>query len=48
MQEIKKSNTGPDCFRVNGTDDRMFKVEFKGEGSVDAGGPFRDTMTNLC
>jgi len=25
----------------------MFSVEFVGEGSIDAGGPFRECMTNL-
>jgi len=24
------------------------RVEFKGEGSIDAGGPYRDTLTNMC
>lgn len=26
----------------------MMKVEFKGEGSIDAGGPYRETITNIC
>ena len=33
---------------MNTTDSQMFSVEFVGEGSIDAGGPFRETMTNLA
>ena len=36
------------CFRVNNVDSQIMKVEFKGEGSIDAGGPYRDTLTNIC
>ena len=36
------------CFRVNSCDSQIFKVEFKGEGSIDAGGPYRETITNIC
>lgn len=48
MQLIKKSENNKKCFWVNSTDSRVFKVEFKGEGSIDAGGPYRDTITNIC
>lgn len=33
---------------MNTTDSQMFSVEFVGEGSTDAGGPFRECMTNLA
>ncbi len=26
----------------------MIKVNFSGEGSIDAGGPYRETLTNIC
>ena len=42
-------NECPDMsnFRQNSVDGRCYKVNFKGEGSVDAGGPFRDTLVNI-
>jgi hypothetical protein len=48
MQELKKSANAIKCFWVNSPDSRIFKVEFKGEGSIDAGGPYRDCITNIC
>lgn len=48
MQEVKKADANKKCFWVNSPDARIFKVEFKGEGSIDAGGPYRDTITNMC
>ena len=35
-------------FRHHGTDKRCWKMDFKGEGSIDAGGPFRDTFSNFA
>ena len=35
------------CFRHSDVDGRAYKVSFKGEGSIDAGGPFRDTLVNI-
>jgi len=37
-----------ECFRMNRTDSQIFEAQFAGEGSIDVGGPFRDTLTNLC
>jgi len=34
-------------FRQADVDGRAYKVEFKGEGSIDVGGPFRDTLVNI-
>lgn len=48
MQSIKKSQSARECFRMNTVDSQILKVEFKGEGSIDAGGPYRETLTNLC
>jgi len=35
-------------FRQKGVDDRAFRCEFKGEGSIDVGGPFRDSLVNVA
>lgn len=48
MQCIKKSPNNRNCFRQNSVDSQILKVEFKGEGSIDAGGPYRETLTNIC
>lgn len=32
---------------MNSTDSQMFSVSFAGEGSIDVGGPFRETLTNI-
>lgn len=34
-------------WRRDGVEDRVFRANFKGEGSIDAGGPYRETMDNL-
>lgn len=34
-------------FRKHGLEAKCFKVKLMGEGSIDAGGPFRDTLTNI-
>ncbi|TNV74071.1 hypothetical protein FGO68_gene5475 [Halteria grandinella] len=36
------------AFRINNVDEQVLRVEFKGEGSIDAGGPYRETLTNIC
>jgi hypothetical protein len=28
--------------------DRVFRVNFEGEGSIDAGGPYRESLTQMC
>lgn len=35
-------------FKKNRVDEKVFNVTFAGEGSQDAGGPFRDCITNMC
>jgi hypothetical protein len=39
-----------DCFKKKGLrhDDRPFKVYFYGEGSIDDGGPLRETFDFVC
>lgn len=34
-------------FRHKDVDGRVYKINFKGEGSIDAGGPFRDSISNI-
>lgn len=48
MQVLKKNPDSRKCFKQNSVDSQIFKVEFKGEGSIDAGGPYRETLTNIC
>ncbi len=45
---MKKNPASFDSFKQNDTDTRCLKIEFKGEGSIDAGGPYRDAMANVC
>ena len=32
----------------NGTEDKAWRANFVGEGSIDAGGPYRESITNIC
>jgi len=34
-------------FRHRDIDERCYRINFKGEGSIDAGGPFRDSLVNI-
>lgn len=34
-------------FRHSSVDERCYKIKFLGEGSIDAGGPFRDSLVNV-
>ena len=34
-------------FRKNSVDERCYRIKFLGEGSIDAGGPFRDSLVNI-
>ena len=36
-----------EAFKQNGTDDKIFDVDFDGESAIDAGGPYRETLTNM-
>lgn len=49
FQQMKKNGSkSSECFRVNEVDRQVMEVKFMGEGSVDRGGPYRDTLTNMC
>ena len=46
---IQLKNRCPDMsnFRHSSVDERCYRINFKGEGSIDAGGPFRDSLVNI-
>ncbi|CDW73494.1 UNKNOWN [Stylonychia lemnae] len=46
FQQSLKDNH--EFFKKNNVDTKVFSVTFAGEGSQDAGGPFRDCITNMC
>lgn len=46
FQQMKSDNYA--SFKKNKVDSKVFSVTFAGEGSQDAGGPFRDCITNMC
>lgn len=37
-----------DNFRQLSTDSKCYEIKFLGEGSIDAGGPFRESLTNIA
>jgi len=44
-------NEGPSDlgnFRKKEVDGRIYRINFRGEGSIDAGGPFRDSLVNIA
>jgi len=48
LQQLKQH--GPSDwsnFRKKNVDGRIYRINFKGEGSIDAGGPFRDSLSNI-
>ena len=48
VREMESRNPNMTCFRMHSTDDQCWRVNFKGEGSDDYGGPFRDTLVNIA
>jgi hypothetical protein len=47
FQLHKNDESFKEAFRRNSTDSQMFSVSLAGEGSIDVGGPFRETLTNM-
>ena len=45
MQKLKQENY--QYLRINDTNRKAWDANFVGEGSQDAGGPYRETLTNL-
>ena len=48
VREMESKDPKMNCFKMHSTDDQAWYVSFKGEGSDDYGGPFRDTLTNIA
>lgn len=48
FQQLKGKTPKWDCFKCNGVDDKIFSAGFVGEASIDAGGPYREILTNLA
>ena len=48
IQQLKeKGPSNLNNFRKKNVDGRIYRINFKGEGSIDAGGPFRDSLVNI-
>mmetsp|Transcript_43568 Transcript_43568/g.57694 ORF Transcript_43568/g.57694 Transcript_43568/m.57694 type:complete len:123 (-) Transcript_43568:819-1187(-) len=47
MQQLKREAPSMSNFRQKGVDDKAYKIKFLGEGSIDAGGPFRESLVNI-
>ena len=45
MKRVKDNNYQSLC--VDRSDEKAWKAEFEGEGAQDAGGPYRETLSNL-
>ena len=48
IQQLKDSASDMSNFRIKSTDERCYSIKFLGEGSIDAGGPFRESLTNIA
>jgi E3 ubiquitin-protein ligase HERC2 len=45
-KKLKENNY--QTMRKNDCDSKAWRCNFIGEGSIDAGGPYRESMTNMC
>ena len=43
----KEQSKYKEWWRREGGDNRVFRANFKGESSIDAGGPYRECMENI-
>jgi hypothetical protein len=48
LQKLKKDDKKREAFKQNNTEGRVYSVQFLKEGSIDAGGPYRDYLSNLA
>ena len=48
VQQLISNHPDMANFRMRGTDDKCYDIDFRGEGSIDAGGPFRESLTNIA
>ena len=47
ITQLKNHYPDMSNFRHNTVDERCYRINFAGEGSIDAGGPFRDSLVNI-
>lgn len=47
MIQIRRKQPDFSNFKQKGTDKTCWKINFMGEGSMDYGGPFRDSLVNI-
>jgi len=48
IQQLNRNDANMDYFRIKDTDSKCYRITFRGEGAIDAGGPFRDSLTNIA
>ena len=48
IQQLVSEQPEMGNFRIKSTDEKCYSINFKGEGSIDAGGPFRESLTNIA
>lgn len=48
QMKAKSEASGWNAFKVNETDKQIYEVGFIGENSIDWGGPYRETLINMC
>merc|ERR1712060_806641 len=48
IQQLNENCAEMSNFRQTDVDCKAYDVKFLGEGSIDAGGPFRETLTNIA
>lgn len=46
FQQLKKNNFS--CLKQNSVESQAWSVDFLGEASIDAGGPYRESITNIA
>ena len=48
IQQLAQNRPDMSNFRIKSIDEKCYRVTFKGEGAIDAGGPFRESLTNIA
>lgn len=48
IKQLAESNPDMSNFRIKSIDEKCYSINFLGEGSIDAGGPFRESLTNIA
>ena len=47
IDQLRRERPDMSNFRIKGLGSKCLHINFKGEGSLDYGGPFRDALTNI-